>query len=163
MSIDHTTKMCELGDQASKVHLTVCITEYKQCFHIHNYYTTHKTIDEAKQELIDIIFNKIKMLNIDFPLCFDHFENIWFQDQSINANMFSYKIVQDKWIEPWSHHEIYLEVLDKIQLYENENKPVVNSDDEEDDLPDLIPEENINSNLEQELRKIIDQAKMFII
>jgi hypothetical protein len=75
--------------------------------------------------------------------------------------MFSYKIVQeDKWIEPWSHHEIYLDVLDKIQLYENENKPVVNSDDEEDDLPDLIPEENINSNLEQELRKIIEQAKM---
>lgn len=49
-------------------------------------------------------------------------------------------------------------MLDKIQLYENENKPVVNSDDE-DDLPDLIPEENINTNLEQELRKIIDQAK----
>jgi len=138
--------------------LTVCITEYKQCFNIHNYYTTYKTIDDAKQGLIEIIFNKIKMLNIDFPLCFDHFENIWFQDQSINSNMFSYKIVQDdKWIEPWSHHEIYLDVLDKIELYENENIPVVQSDDE--DLPDLIPEENTDTNFEQELRKIIDQAK----
>jgi hypothetical protein len=163
MSVHHTTQVSELADQATldQVHLTVCITEYKQCFNIYNYYTTHKTIDEAKQELINIIFNKIKMLNIDFPLCFDHFENIWFQDQSINSNMFSYKIVQeDKWVEPWSYHEIYLDVLDKIQLYENENKPVVNSDNEEDDLPDLIPEENINSNLEQELRKIIDQAKI---
>jgi hypothetical protein len=158
MSTYCTTQVCELANQASNVHLTVCITEYKQCFNIYNYYTTYKTIDEAKQGLIEIIFNKIKMLNIDFPLCFDHFENIWFQDQSINSNMFSYKIVQDeKWHEPWSHHEIYLDVLDKIELYENENIPVVQSDDE--DLPDLIPEENINTNLEQELRKIIDQAK----
>ena len=62
MSIHCTTKVCELGDQASKVHLTVCITEYKQCFHIHNYYTTHKTIDEAKQELIDIILKENKII-----------------------------------------------------------------------------------------------------
>ena len=75
MSIHHTINICEVVDQASKVHstintselgdqatldqvhLTVCITEYKQCFNIYNYYSTHKTIDEAKQELINIIFN----------------------------------------------------------------------------------------------------------
>jgi hypothetical protein len=76
------------------------------------------TIDEAKNKLISILVNNFKDMNIDFPLLISDFEYLWFNEEAKNLPVFTYKIYNNNWDNPWDEQEIYTDVLE--QLYELE-------------------------------------------
>ena len=103
------------------------------------------SIDEAKNKLISILIDKFKNLNIDFPLLLSDLEYLWFNEESLDLPIFTYKIFDDTWTNPWDDQEIYSDVLDK--LHEIEINTTHDSDlDDEPDEPDE-PDEAAKDNL----------------
>jgi hypothetical protein len=94
------------------------------------------------------------------------FEYIWFKEQYVKTNAFVYQIYHnDKWSEPWDTQDIYEDVLEKIQDYENKNIPDFSKIYGEPN-PDINEDDNFVSNhteqnteFEQKLKEIISLAQ----
>ena len=96
--------------------LSITFIKYTKRFEILNEYLICDNIDQAKEKIIDYIVKQIQYINIDFPLEFENFEYIWFENNYINTNMINYKLfINNDWIEPWDLQELYTDVLDKLQ------------------------------------------------
>ncbi len=108
----------------SKIGLFIGITKSSTYFESINDYKVVDTIDEAHMELINYLVKHLGVLNIDYPLSFEDFEYIWFNEQYVKSSVFNYKLfVNDKWVEPWESQEIYSDVLDKMFDEEIKNPP----------------------------------------
>jgi len=111
-------------------------------------------IDEAKNKLISILVDKFKNLNIDFPLFLSDLEYIWFNEESIELPIFTYKIFDDKWTNPWEEQEIYTDVLDKLHEIEINTIPDF-SDLYDEPSGDNLYEDNTDDNKYNEFESII--------
>ena len=122
------------------------------------------SLDIARDILINFISSNINNLQIDYPLDIDDFEYIWFDNQYIKCDLFSYKIFMDnKWLENnlWGNQEIYTDVLqymfvkeiielkNVVQDYDNENENENENENKDDnEINDKNDEEKINKMIE---------------
>ena len=102
--------------------LIIIINKYDKHFTTYEQTFICSSIDDAKNKLIDYLANNL-LLEIDYPMSLEQFEYIWFSEQYVNTNAFSYKIFSNKWDQPWTLDEIYLDVIDKIVDNDNNNPP----------------------------------------
>lgn len=121
--------------------------------------------EKAREELINLLVNNFKSLNIDFPQELVDFEYIWFKQQYVNCNCFDYKLFNSKWSEPWEPQDIYSEVLDRMFDEDSKNPPDFseiygepNPDESKQDKFTMENDEKIQE-LENKLKEIISQAK----
>jgi hypothetical protein len=150
----------------NKIALVLTINKYFTYFETQTIYNIYDSLEIAKQSLIDIIFSNFKYLNIDYPSDLIDFEYIWFKEQYVKTNAFVYQICyNDKWSEPWDPQDIYDDVLEKIQDYENKNVPDFSKLYGEPN-PDMEEDDNFTSNhteqsheFEQKLKEIISSAQ----
>ena len=144
----------------NKVGLFITLNKYKNCFQSRTETKLCNSLDEAKHELIDILANEYKYLQIDFPDDLQDFEHIIFDEIYVNANAFTYKIFENNnFIEPWDSNEIYEEVLD--ELLENEQKLITNNDELKEQ--DEIMESNYDEEMfgYNDLKELQEKAKNF--
>ena len=167
----------------SKVGLFIGITKSNTYFESINEYKVVDTIEEAYVELINYLVRHLGVLNIDYPLAFEDFEYIWFNEQYVKMSAFNYKLfVNDKWSEPWESQEIYSDVLDKMFDDEAKNPPdfshIYGEPDALEDPPQGVVEEtniphepipsiSAESNkdmkfFESTLKNIIEQSKTVV-
>ena len=150
----------------NKIALVLTINRFTQYFETQTIYNNYDSIEIAKKALIDIIFSHFKNINVDYPHDLIDFEYIWFKEQYVKTNAFVYQIYDnDKWSEPWESQDIYEDVLEKIQEYENENIPDFSKMYGEPN-PDVEEDDNFTSDntehsfeFEQKLKEIISQAQ----
>lgn len=75
-----------------------------------------ENLDNAREELIKYLASQFDHLRIDFPDNYLDFSYVWFEEQSVNAEVFSYKIFDNNmWREPWEHEEIYQDVITTLE------------------------------------------------
>jgi hypothetical protein len=98
---------------------------------------------ECESVLVDFISGHVKDLNIDFPLDLEDFNTIWFDNNRVEADSFTYLIIPlnkssitYNWNEPWNLNDVYDLLLDNIHKIELENQIHTsnqnsNSDDED--------------------------------
>ena len=125
------------------------------------------SIDEAKDKLISVLIDKFKNLNIDFPLLLSDLEYLWFNEEAIDLPIFSYKIFDDIWTNPWEEQDIYSDVLDKLheieintipdlsKLYNEPSENYSYNEPSENHLYDEPSENNIDANKNTELESVI--------
>jgi hypothetical protein len=150
----------------NKFGLVITINKYSTYFETHTIYNIYDSLENAKQSLIDIIFSNFKNITIDYPTDLIDFEYQWFKEQYVKTNVFVYKIYNnDTWSEPWESQDIYEDVLEKIQDYENKNIPDFSKIYGEPN-PDMEEDDNFTSNhteqnneFEQKLKEIISSAQ----
>jgi len=150
----------------NKFALVLTINKYSTYFETQTIYNIYDSLEIAKQSLIDIIFSNFKNINIDYPTDLIDFEYLWFKEQYVKTNAFVYQLCyNDKWSEPWDPQDIYDDVLEKIQDYENKNVPDFSKIYGEPN-PDMEEDDNFTSNhteqsheFEQKLKEIISSAQ----
>ena len=148
------------------VGLIINFIKYTQYFNIITESYICNDIDDAKKKLIDYLINQFQYLKIDFPLNLEDFEYIWFKNEYINTNVFTYKIfINNKWEEPWELQDIYTDLLDILQNIENE-KILDLSEIYGEPNPDEYKEDNFSINNSEEtcelkniMNKIINDSK----
>ncbi len=126
----------------NKVGLIVTVNKYKNHFASSQSTVLCDTVDEARLELIKFMVAHLSLLNIDFPLDYDDFANIWFHQTYVMAEVFNYKVfTNNTWQEPWTHQEIYDDVLEAMYLHDTMNPPDFETmygepkyEDEEDEI-----------------------------
>jgi len=146
--------------------LIITINRYTNYFESANYHTTHDSVENAKNKLIQTLVDNFKHINIDFPNNLVDFEYHWFKQQYVKANAFTYKIFSNNnWTEPWDCDEIYDEVLSQLEEYEISNPPDFSKMYGEPD-PDAEADDNftVENNeqtheFETKLKEIISQAQ----
>ena len=107
----------------NKIALLIRINKYKQYFESDQKTFICESIEEAKNNIINILVKNFSHLNIDYPDDFNDFEYIWFK-KYIKVNAFDYKIFDgNQWIEPWELQDIYSDVLDLMQKNEEADPP----------------------------------------
>lgn len=150
----------------NSIGLIVNIYKFNHNFDAVNSTFICESINDAKDKLINYLISQLGNLNIDYPMDLTEFENIWFKQNYVNTNAFSYFIFQDnKWIQPWELHEIYDEFLDKMIEKESSNPPDFetiygepNPDEEVNDNFTMEQSEDI-LNFEKKLAEIMNNAK----
>jgi hypothetical protein len=150
----------------NKTALVLTINKFSTYFETQTIYKMYDSLEIAKQSLIDIIFNNFNHINIDYPSDLIDFEYKWFKEQYVKTNAFVYQIYNnDTWSEPWDSQDIYEDVLEKIQDYENKNIPDFSKIYGEPN-PDMEEDDNFTSNhtehsheFEQKLKEIISAAQ----
>ncbi len=155
----------------NKIGLVLTINKYSTYFETNTVYNFYDSLEIAKQSLIDIIFSNFKQITIDYPSDLIDFEYLWFKEQYVKTNAFVYQIYyNDTWSEPWDSQDIYEDVLEKIQDYENKNIPDFskiygepNPDMEDDNFTYSHTEQNDEfkqtNEFEQKLKEIISLAQ----
>jgi hypothetical protein len=155
----------------NKIGLIVNINKYKHYFETSNATFVCDTIDNTKEKLINHLVLQFGNLNIDYPMDLTDFEYIWFKENYVNTNAFSYFIFfqsdQDtKWCQPWDLQEIYDEFLDKMVEKDSTNPPDFdaiygepNPDEEVDDKPVTMEQTEEIEHFEKKLNEIMTNAK----
>lgn len=123
--------------------LVVIINKYINYFDQFKYHKICDTMKECESVLVDFISGHVKDLNIDFPLDLEDFNTIWFDNNRVEADSFTYLIIPlnkssitYNWNEPWNLNDVYDLLLDNIHKIELENQIHTsnqnsNSDDED--------------------------------
>jgi hypothetical protein len=152
----------------SKIGLIITINRFTSYFESNSRATLHETINDARNKLVEILVENFKHINIDFPNNLVDFEYLWFKQQYINANAFTYKIFDNnRWAEPWDSDDIYDDVLVKLEEYEIQNapdfskmygEPDPDSKSEADDKFNIEYNEQTHE-FESKLKEIISQAQ----
>ena len=159
----------------TKIGLIVTINKYKNHFASSTSTIVCTTIEEARIELIKYIVAHFSLLNIDFPLDYDDFEFIWFNENYVGANAFTYRLYHDNnWIEPWSHQEIYDDVLVAMHVDMIANPPDFDTmygepkyDDDTIERDEEIPNEvdtfttgnSAMAEVEQQMKQVMAEAE----
>jgi hypothetical protein len=104
----------------NKLGLIVIITKHNEV--IHKTYSVD-SIDSAKTELIKCLFEQFQYINIDFPYDYQKFEYLWFGDNYMKTDVFTYQIFSNnEWIkQPWDLEDIYSDIIDKIHQFDIDN------------------------------------------
>jgi hypothetical protein len=150
----------------SKIGLIITINKFTTYFESNSYTTLHEDINDTRTKLVQTLFENFKYINIDFPNNLVDFEYLWFKQQYVNVNSFTYKVFSDnRWSEPWDCDDIYDDVLVKLEEYEIKNAPDFSKMYGEPD-PDVDADDkfNIENNeqtheFESKLKEIINQAQ----
>jgi len=142
--------------------LTITLNKFTKYFESINKSFTCSDLEVTKNVLINFIASHINHLTIDYPLTLEEFEYIWFDEQYVKCNLFSYNVFNiqsNEWINPWSLDEIYedtltylhaKELLVPVDLSKLYGEP--NPDEEEDDnilYDDFNDEKELKDNEEQ--------------
>jgi hypothetical protein len=152
----------------SKIGLIITINRFKTYFESNSHTTLHETINDARNKLVEILVENFKHINIDFPNNLVDFEYLWFKQQYVNANAFTYKIFDNNhWVEPWDSDDIYDDVLIKLEEYEIQNAPDFSKmygEPDPNSMIDTDDKSNIEYNeqtheFESKLKEIISQAQ----
>ena len=151
--------------------LIVTVNKYKSYYESAQYNCVCDSLDEARVKLIEYLFTHFKDLNIDFPMELDDFQNIWFNQTYVKADVFRYKVFHnDKWDEPWEYQDIYSDVMEQMIATESANPPDFSKiygepdPDEEVDITDdeknkgFFENDEI-SDFEKKLQEIMENAK----
>jgi hypothetical protein len=150
----------------SNIGLIITINRFSTYFESNTYTSEFDNIDEAKIKLVNVLVENFKYINIDFPNNLVDFEYLWFKEQYVKANSFTYKIfANNKWSEPWDYDEIYDDVLVKLEEYEISNAPDFtkmygepNPDEDTGDNFNIENTEHVHE-FETKLKEIISQAQ----
>ncbi len=150
----------------TNIGLIITINRFSTYFESNTYTSEFDNIDEAKVKLISTLVENFKYINIDFPNNLVDFEYLWFKEQYVKANSFTYKIfTNNKWLEPWEYDDIYDDVLVKLEEYEILNAPEFekiygepNPDEDADDNFNIENNEHVHE-FETKLKEIISQAQ----
>jgi hypothetical protein len=150
----------------SKIGLIVNINKFNKCFETSNATFVCDSDDEAKNKMIEHLVTYMGSLNIDYPMDLDDFEYVWFKQNYVKTNAFTYFIFNEtKWHQPWDLQEIYEEFLDKMVEKDSSNPPDFdtiygepNPDEEEEDKFTMEHSEEVQE-LEKKLSEIISNAK----
>ena len=152
----------------NKIGLIVDINKFNHYFETSNATFICDTIDEAKDKMIEYLVTYMGSLNIDYPMDLHDFEYIWFNQNYVKTNAFTYFIFNGtKWYQPWDLQEIYEEFLDKMIAKDSLNPPDFdtiygepNPDEENEDNFTMDHEQNEQiQELERKLSEIISNAK----
>jgi hypothetical protein len=151
---------------SQKYGLIVTINKFNNCFESYQEIYTGNSMEDVNNKLINIISTEFNKINIDFPLELSDFEYIWFKQNYVKCDAFSYKIFYDgKWSEPWDNQEIYSDVLDKMLEKTIANPPDFsemygepNPDEDKIDNFAEAPSEQLLE-FEQRIKEIIEQSK----
>ena len=104
--------------------LIVIINKFNKYFESQTFTFMSDTLITAKSNLINLIVENLKNINIDFPDKLIDFEYEWFNHQYVNCNVFSYKILMNNtWSEPWDYDDLYDDILIKLEAYEIQTVP----------------------------------------
>jgi len=154
----------------NKIGLIVNINKYKHYFETSNATFVCDTFDNIKEKLINHLVLHFGNLNIDYPMDLTDFEYIWFNQNYVNTNAFSYFIFSQsdqsaKWSQPWELQEIYDDFLDKMVEKDSLNPPDFdtiygepNPDEDMDDNFTMDHNEEIEK-FEKKLNEIMTNAK----
>jgi hypothetical protein len=132
--------------------------------------TMCKTLEDAHSELVRYLCSQFKDLNIDFPIDINEFELLWFDREYIETHAFTYKVFNNKWMEPWEMEDIYSDVMDLMFDTESKNPPDFselygepNPDEIKEDKFVMQPEENKElDDIQSKVDEIINLAKTAI-
>ena len=142
--------------------LTITLNKFTKYFESINKTFTCSDLEVTKSVLINFIASHINHLTIDYPLTLEEFEYIWFDEQYVKCNLFSYNVFNvqtNEWINPWSLDEIYedtlaylhaKELLVPVDLSKLYGEP--NPDEDEDDnilYDDFNDEKELKDNEER--------------
>jgi hypothetical protein len=151
----------------ANIGLIVTINKYKNHFASSTSTIVCSTIEEAKLELIKFLVAHFSLLNIDFPMEYNDFEFIWFNEMYVGTNAFTYRLYHDnKWSEPWTHQEIYDDVLEAMYVAMIANPPDFDTmygepkyNDEEEEHIEQEKEIDTFTTTNQSMLEVEDQMK----
>jgi hypothetical protein len=154
----------------NKVGLIVTINKLKNHFSSVQTSIVCDNMDEAYIELIKYISAHFASLEIDFPDNIDDFHNIWFKQTYVNMDVFNYKCFHNnRWVEPWSHDEIYDDILEALFIHETKTAPdfakMYGEDITEESEENNTMTQNFTSSnkmiaeFEEKMNKIFDDSK----
>lgn len=150
----------------NKIGLVVNVNKFNHNFDVSNITLVCDSMDDVKEKLINYLILQLGNLDIDYPMDLTEFENIWFKENYVNTNAFSYFIFQNnKWVQPWDLQEIYDDFLDKMIEHDSSNPPDFdtiygepNPDEEVNDDFTMDQSEDIQK-FEKKLAEIMANAK----
>ena len=149
----------------NKIGLSLTINKYSTYFECINNFLMFDTLEDAKNELINILVSHYKKLHIDFPQNLVDFEYELFNHQYIKADAFTYKLFQNnKWEEPWETQDIYDDIIDKMIKEETDNPPefseIYGEPDPDENIINKFTMENDEcyQEMENKLKEIINQS-----
>jgi hypothetical protein len=90
-------------------------------------------LDDCLQKITLYLKTNLEM-NIDYPYDFDEFAVIYLDNCANKVDVFDYKIFyENNWIQPWSHQDIYENIVELIIKLDIQNMIIKQSEEEEDD------------------------------
>lgn len=129
------------------------------------YFLTFDSLENARSELINILFTHFKKLHINYPNDLVDFEYEYFNQQYVKADSFVYKIYyNNRWDEPWETQDIYDDVIEKIVMEESDNPPdfseIYGEPDPDENIINSFTMENDEcyKEMESKLKEIINQS-----
>jgi len=145
--------------------LSLTINKFTTYFESTPYFLMFDTLDNAKNELINILVTHYKKLNINYPPVLVDFEYEIFSQNYVKADAFVYKVFHnDRWDEPWETQDIYDDVIEKIVKEESENPPefseIYGEPDPDENIINKFTIENDEcyQEMEKKLKEIISQS-----
>lgn len=152
----------------SKIGLIVIINKYSTYFK-----NTIKTfecssLDETKTKLIEYLAEELNKEEIDFPIELDDLRFKWFNESYVDCDIFSYKVFDNIFTEPWELQDIYSEVYDLMFNKECEKEidyaSLYNEDklSDEDEMKIKETENNLFENMPDDVKEIEERMQKII-
>lgn len=126
----------------TNIGLIVTLNKYTTYFESILKTFTSTDLEELKKNMIDFLCSHTNSLTIDYPMELEDFEYIWFKEQYMKCNLFTYKVFMDgKWTQPWEDQDIYdimLEEMHKQEIEKGVDPELYNEPDPDEDASDKI-------------------------
>jgi hypothetical protein len=118
------------------------------------------SLDEAREKLVEYLAEELNKEEIDFPIELEDLRYKWFNETYVDCDIFSYKVYDNNFTEPWESQDIYSDVydlmfnkecdkeIDYTTLY-SENKL-----SEEDEKKYIESENNLFDNMTDDVKDI---------
>lgn len=149
----------------SKIALSLTVNKFINHFESIPYFLTFDSLEDTRNEIVNILVTHFKKLNINYPHELIEFEYELFSQQYVKTDAFTYKIYQnEKWEEPWETQDIYDDVIEKI-IYEDSKDPpdfseMYGEPDPDENIINKFTMENdvCYQEMEKKLKEIISQS-----
>ena len=149
----------------NQIGLSLTINKFTTYFESTPYFLMFDTLENTRNELINILVTHFKKLHINYPSELSEFEYELFNHQYVKTDAFVYKIYQNnRWEEPWEPQDIYDDVIDKIVKEDSENPPefseIYGEPDPDENIINKFTMENDEcyQEMESKLKEIISQT-----
>ena len=149
----------------NKIGLSLTINKFTTYFESIPHFLMFDTLDNARNELINILVTHYKKLYINYPPVLVDFEYEIFSQNYVKADAFVYKIFSnDRWDEPWESQDIYDDVIERIIKEESDNPPefseIYGEPDPDENIINKFTMENDEcyQEMENKLKEIISQS-----